>query len=82
MRRFSVRPTFTVRGRTFKGLRVWRAGVSVLTAVTGWDAWKSSRPGTQPRRRTINSHGTIMITVTLLALAYIGWRLNHHNSRT
>ncbi len=54
------------------------AGVWVLTAVTGWDAWKSSRPELKARR-TINSHGTIMITVTLLALAYIGWRLNHHN---
>ena len=125
MRKFSVRPTLTLKGRTFKGLRgwsgkplhppltdipiaayifgaafdvlsliggkdhtwareLWHAGtytfiggaaVSVLAALTGlWDAWKSSEQGTQARR-TINTHATIMITVTVLALADIAWRL-------
>jgi uncharacterized membrane protein len=50
--------------------------VSVLTALTGlWDWWKSSEPGTQARR-TINTHAIIMITVTVLALADIAWRLS------
>ena len=126
MSRFSVRPTLTMKGRTFKGLRgwsgkplhppltdlpvaayvlaavfdvvsaiagkehawageLWHAGtwvfvggaaVSVLTALTGlWDWWKSSEPGTQARR-TINTHATIMVTVTVLALADIAWRLS------
>jgi hypothetical protein len=66
---------------TGKYVFIGGAGVSLLSAVTGWDARKSSRP--EPHAcRTINRHGTIMITVTLLALADIGWRLNHHNSRT
>jgi uncharacterized membrane protein len=130
MRKFSVRPTLTLRGRTFKGLRGWSgkplhppltdfpivsytlaaafdvvsavagknhswaremwhagtytfiagAGVSVLTALTGlWDAWKSSEAGTQARR-TINTHATIMVTVTLLAAADIAWRLNDYHT--
>jgi len=125
MRKFSIRPTFTLRGRTFKGLRgwsgkplhppltdfpiaayvlggvfdvisviggedrtfareFWHAGtytfvagavVSVFAALTGlWDAWKSSEAGTQARR-TINTHATIMVTVTVLALADIAWRV-------
>jgi uncharacterized membrane protein len=124
MRKFSVRPTLTLRGRTFKGLRGWsgkplhppltdipiaayifaaafdvvsvvggsdhvwgeeffRAGtyvfvgglvVSLLAALTGFfDWWKSSEPGTQARR-TINTHATIMITVTVLAVADLIWR--------
>ena len=132
MRRFSVRPTLTFRGRTFKGLRGWSgkplhppltdfpivayvlaavfdmisiiggddetwgrefwhagtyvfiggAAVSVLAALTGaWDRWKSSQAGTQARR-TINTHATIMIIVTVLALADIGWRLNDYNTRS
>jgi len=131
VRKFSVRPTLTLRGRTFKGLRgwsgkplhppltdfpiaayifaaafdvlsfiggrhhtwakdMWHAGtftfvggaaVSLLAALTGlWDAWKSSEAGTQARR-TINAHATIMITVTVLALADIAWRLNDYHSR-
>jgi uncharacterized membrane protein len=131
VRKFSVRPTLTLRGRTFKGLRgwsgkpvhppltdlpiagyvfgaifdvisfaggkshtwahdLWHAGtftfvggaaVSLLAALTGlWDAWKSSEAGTQARR-TINAHATIMITVTVLALADIAWRLNDYHSR-
>jgi uncharacterized membrane protein len=130
MRKFSVRPTLTLKGRTFKGLRGWSgkplhppltdfpivgyvlaagfdvisavageshawaremwhagtytmiagAGVSVLAALTGlWDAWKSSEAGTQVRR-TINTHATIMISVTVLALADIAWRLSDYDS--
>jgi uncharacterized membrane protein len=130
MRKFSVRPTLTLRGRTFKGLRGWSgkpfhppltdfpivcyvlaaafdvisvvagedhnwaremwhagtytfiagAGVSVLAALTGlWDAWKSSDAGTQARR-TINTHATIMATVTVLAVADIAWRLNDYHT--
>ncbi|MGD9999790.1 MAG: DUF2231 domain-containing protein [Ilumatobacteraceae bacterium] len=130
MRKFSIRPTLTMKGRTFKGLRGWSgkplhppltdipiaayiiaagfdvlsaigsedrgwaremwhaatytfiagAAVSVFAALTGWwDARKSSRAGTQARR-TINTHATIMITVTVLALANIVWRLNGYNT--
>ena len=126
MRKFSVRPTLTLRGRKFKGLRgyagkpfhppltdipitayifgaafdvisrvgkthttwaheFWRAGtfvfigglvVSVLAALTGfWDWWKSSEPGTQARR-TINTHAWIMITVTVLTIIDVAWRLS------
>jgi uncharacterized membrane protein len=130
MRRLSIRPTLTMRGRTFKGLRGWSgkplhppltdfpivayvfaaifdvvsaiagpghswahefwhagtyvfvggAAVSVLAALTGfWDAWKSSEAGTQARR-TINTHATIMVTVTVLALTDIVWRLNDYHT--
>ena len=131
MRKFSVRPTISMKGRTFKGLRgwsgkplhppltdfpiaayviaavfdvnsvvggdshewareLWHAGtytfiagaaVSVFAALTGlWDAWKSSEAGTQARR-TINTHATIMMTVTVMALADVAWRLNcYHTS--
>lgn len=130
MRKFSIRPTLTLKGRTFKGLRgwsgkplhppltdipiaayilaagfdlvsaiggkdhtwareLWHAGtftfiagaaVSVLAALTGlWDARKSSEAGTQARR-TINTHATIMSTVTVLALADIVWRLNAYHT--
>jgi uncharacterized membrane protein len=131
MRRFSVRPALTLKGRRFKGLRgwsgkplhppltdlpiaayvlaavfdvisavagkdhawareLWHAGtyafvagavVSVFAALTGlWDAWRSSEAGTQARR-TINTHATIMITVTVLALADIAWRLSEHHTQ-
>jgi uncharacterized membrane protein len=131
MRRFSIRPAITLRGRTFKGLRgwagkplhppltdipvaayilaaafdvvsavgggrhawareFWHAGtyvfvggvaVSVLAALTGlWDWLKSSEPGNQARR-TINTHAWIMLTVTLLALADLAWRLNDYHTR-
>jgi uncharacterized membrane protein len=130
VRKFSVRPTLTLKGRTFKGLRgwsgkplhppltdfpivayvlaavfdvvsaiagedhawareLWHAGtwlfvggaaVSVLAALTGlWDWWKSSEAGTQARR-TINTHATIMITVTVLALVDIAWRLGTYDT--
>ncbi|HEY5013347.1 MAG TPA: DUF2231 domain-containing protein [Acidimicrobiia bacterium] len=130
MRKFSVRPILTLKGRTFKGPRgwsgkplhppltdfpvaayilaavfdvvsvvggkhhtwareLWHAGtytfiggaaVSVFAALTGlWDAWKSSEQGTQARR-TINTHATIMVTVTVLALIDIGWRLNDYHT--
>lgn len=130
MRKFSIRPSLTMRGRTFHGLRGWSGkplhppltdlpigayvlaaafdiaslvggsdhgwardlwhagtylfvagvGVSVFAALTGlWDAWKSSEAGTQARR-TINTHATIMVTVTVLAIADLAWRLNDHNT--
>ena len=130
MRRFSIRPTLTLKGRTFNGLRgwsgkpmhppltdfpivayilaaafdvissiggsdhawareMWHAGTftfvagaagSVLAALTGlWDAWKSSEAGTQARR-TINTHATIMLTVTVLALVDVAWRLNDYHT--
>src|ERR1700730_3733085 len=131
MRKFSVLPTLTLKGRTFKGLRgwsgkpfhppltdfpvaayvlaaafdvisavggknhpwareLWHAGtytfiggaaVSVVAALTGfWDAWKSSEAGTQARR-TINTHATVMVTVTVLALTDIAWRLNDYHTK-
>lgn len=130
MRKFSVRPVLTLRGRTFKGLRGWAgkplhppltdipiaayvlaaafdvisviggddhgwghefwhaatytfiggAAVSVLAAITGAiDWWKASEPGTQARR-TINTHATTMILVTVLALVNIALRLNSYNT--
>jgi uncharacterized membrane protein len=130
MSKFSVRPTLTLKGRTFKGLRgwsgkpthppltdipvaayifgavfdvisyaaghhhslareMWHAGtfvfiggavVSLFAALTGfWDAWRSSEAGTQARR-TINTHATIMVSVTVLALADVAWRLNDYHS--
>ena len=49
---------------------------SLLTALTGlWDAKESSEAGTQARR-TINTHATIMITATVLALITVIWRLS------
>jgi len=68
MRRFSVRPAITLRGRQFKGPR--------LAALTGFFDWlRSSEPGTQARR-TANTHASIMVAVTVLALTDIGLRLN------
>ncbi len=130
MRRFSVRPAITLKGRRFKGLRgwagkpfhppltdfpiaayvlaaafdlisviggddrswgrdFWHAGtyafvggavVAVLAATTGFVDWlRSSEAGTQARR-TANTHATIMLTVTGLALADIALRLNAYNT--
>jgi uncharacterized membrane protein len=45
-----------------------------------WDAWKSSEAGTQARR-TINTHATIVVTVTVLALADVVWRLADYHTR-
>lgn len=69
---------------------LWHAGtftfvagvaVSVFAALTGlWDARKSSEAGTQVRR-TINTHATIMITVTVLAITDLGWRLSEYHTR-
>ena len=132
MRKFSIRPTLTIRGRAFKGLRGWSgkplhppltdfpvaayvlaavfdvisviggqdrswagefwhagtytfiggAAVSVFAALTGlWDAWKSSEAGTQARR-TINTHATVMVSVTVLALADIAWRLAGYHTHS
>jgi len=56
------------------------AVVSVFAALTGaFDWWTSSEPGTQARR-TVNTHATTMIAVTLLALGDISWRLNDYNT--
>jgi uncharacterized membrane protein len=124
MRHFSFRPAFTLRGRTFKGLRgcagkplhppltdvpigayllaavfdvisiagqaeVWArdfyraatfaliggAGVSLLTALTGfWDWLRSTEPGTQARRAA-NAHALAMVTVTVLVLVNIALRV-------
>ena len=54
----------------------------MFAALTGlWDARKSSEAGTQARR-TINTHATIMITVTLLALVGVAWRLNDYHTES
>ena len=130
MSKFSIRPTLTLKGRTFKGIRgwsgkplhppltdipitayvlaavfdvvsviggddhawareLWHTGtylfvagvaVSVLAAVTGLaDAWTSSEAGTQARR-TINTHATIMIAVTVLAITNLALRLNDYHT--
>jgi uncharacterized membrane protein len=130
MKKLSIRPTLTLKGRTFKGFRGWSgkplhppltdipitaylfaaafdvisfaggphhafsrelwhaaswvfvggAIVSLLAAFTGlMDAWKSSEAGTQARR-TINTHASIMITVTVLAVADIVWRLTQYHT--
>ena len=130
MRKFSIRPTLTLKGRKFNGVRGWSgkplhppltdipitayflaaifdvisaiggkdhawagefwhagtfcfvAGVaaSVFAALTGlWDAWKTSEAGTQARR-TINSHATIMVSVTVLAIVDTIWRLNSYHT--
>jgi uncharacterized membrane protein len=132
MRKFSVRPSITLKGRKFKGLRGWAgkpfhppltdfpiaayvfaagldvlstfggdghtwsremwhaatfvfvagAAVSVLAALTGLFDWlRSSEPGTQARR-TANTHATIMITVTVLALIDIALRLSRYHTDT
>ena len=130
MRKYSVRPAITYKGRKFKGLRgfagkpfhppltdipigayvlaaafdvlsvirgtghawsreMWHAAtfafiggaiVSIFAALTGFfDWWRSSEAGTQARR-TANTHATIMLTVTALALANIALRLNDYHS--
>lgn len=132
MRTFSIKPSLTMRGRTFKGLRgyagkpfhppltdipvaayvlaavfdvisaagdehkawaheLWHAGtfvflggaaVSVLAAVTGLADWlTSTQKGTQARR-TANTHALIMVTVTLLTVADIVWRVVQYDDRT
>ena len=131
MRKFSVRPTLTLKGRKFKGLRGWagkpthppltdfpvaayifaaildiiamfgrhetwareffHAGtylfigggaISVLAALTGfWDWLRTTEKGTQARR-TANTHASVMITVTVLALIDIALRLNEYHTRT
>ena len=54
--------------------------MSVFAALTGLiDRSKSSEAGTQARR-TINAHAAIMITVTVLALVDIVWRLTGYNT--
>ena len=65
------------RAATF--VLVGGALVSLATALTGvWDWWRSSEPGTQARR-TANSHGLIMVTVTVVVLVDLGLRwLRYH----
>src|SRR4029077_13966714 len=54
--------------------------VSVFAALTGFfDWWRSSEAGTQARR-TANTHATIMLTVTVLALVNIVLRLNDYHT--
>jgi uncharacterized membrane protein len=130
MRKYSVRPAITLRGRKFKGLRgfagkpfhppltdipigayvvaavldllsviggsghawsreMWHAAtfvfvagaiVSVFAALTGFFDWlRSSEAGTQARR-TANTHASIMVTVTLLAIVNIVLRLNGYHT--
>jgi uncharacterized membrane protein len=60
----AARQLFLAAGWTILG----GAGVSLLTALTGWADWhRSSEPGTQARR-TINAHAITMIVVTVLVL--------------
>ncbi|MDQ1747097.1 MAG: hypothetical protein QOD07_1360 [Frankiaceae bacterium] len=57
------------------------AGVSLLTALTGWADWhRSSEPGTQARR-TINAHAITMILVTVLVLVDILVRFAGYSDR-
>lgn len=86
MRKFSVRPTLTLRAQDFfrAGTFVFIGGaaVSVLAALTGfWDWLRSTEKGTQARR-TANTHAWTMITVTVLALVDIALRLNVYHTRT
>lgn len=86
MRKFSVRPTLTLRAQDFfrAGTFVFIGGaaVSVLAALTGfWDRLRSTEKGTQARR-TANTHAWAMITVTVLALVDIALRLNVYHTRT
>jgi uncharacterized membrane protein len=56
------------------------AAASVLAALTGFFDWlRSSQAGTQARR-TANTHATIMLTVTALAIIDIALRLNGYHT--
>lgn len=51
------------------------AGVSVLTALTGfWDWLRTTEKGNQARR-TVNAHAWTMVTVTLIVVADIALRV-------
>ena len=125
MRKFSVKPTLTLKGRTFKGLPGWSgkplhppltdipigayvivAALDLLSAIGGddhtwakelWHAatfvmvggrgvtahgvdWSVGYQGVvrggHAARRTINTHTTITITATVLALVTVIWRLS------
>ena len=53
---------------------------SVLAALASLsDAWKASEAGTQAGGST-NTHATIMIGVTVLALVAVVWRLNGYHT--
>jgi uncharacterized membrane protein len=49
------------------------AGVSLLTATTGFADWLDTEAGTEIRR-VANAHMVTMLTVTALVLADLGWR--------
>jgi uncharacterized membrane protein len=51
------------------------AAVSLLTALTGWADWYYSSEARTQARRTINTHAIIMITVTVLVLVDLFWRV-------
>jgi uncharacterized membrane protein len=56
--------------------------VSVLAALTGLADWlTSTEKGTQARR-TANAHALIMVTVTVLAVVDVVWRLAQYDDRT
>jgi uncharacterized membrane protein len=56
--------------------------VSVLAALTGLaDGLTSTEKGTQARR-TANAHALIMVTVTVLAVVDVVWRLAQYDDRT
>lgn len=132
MRTFSVRPSLTLSGRAFKGLRgyagkpfhppltdipiaayvlaavfdvistvadphrswaheLWHAAtfvflggaaVSVLAAVTGIADWATSTEKGTQARRTANTHGLVMVTVTLLTVLDIVLRLGSYADAT
>jgi uncharacterized membrane protein len=85
---FDVISAIGGKGHAWAG-EFWHAGTfcfvagvvaSVFAALTGlWDAWKSSEAGTQARR-TINTHATIMVSVTVLAIVDTIWRLNSYHT--
>ena len=103
MSKFSVKPTLSMKGRKFNGIRGWNGkpthppltdipvGAYVLAA--GFDlasmiggkghdfarTMDSSEAGTQARR-TINTHATAMVTVTVLAIVNVIWRLNVYHT--
>jgi uncharacterized membrane protein len=56
------------------------AVVSLPTLLTGfWDWWKSTPPYTQAWR-TANTHMAIMLTVTLVVIADIVWRVAEYDT--
>ena len=89
MRKFSVRPTFMLKGRTFKGLRGWSGKplhppltdipIAAYVLAAGFDVVSSIGGESREWAREL-WHATIMITVTVLALVDVAWRLNGYNT--